>query len=78
MQTAQIELTTGTWTEVLNGEGFVVTETATRFLFADASPADDEIGFYIPERSQVSGDANSILWAKPTKESPVNFIFVTS
>lgn len=66
--TTTIEVNYDTYTEVLNGEGFVYSEDEIEYFFSLTQPTGR--GFKIPPKNQVSSSADQKLWAKSTSPEP--------
>lgn len=61
MATSTIGINDTTWTEVLDGEGFVICSAGVLYSFHATAPTDS---FFVEGGSQVNGASGQILWAK--------------
>ena len=62
---AKIEINNTSYTQVLDGAGFVTSEVENKYAFTDdATPPTDEDSFTRNPRDQVNGSNGKILWAK--------------
>ena len=62
MATVKIPVSINTWTQVLDGGGFVYSSSEIEYNFSALSPIVD--GFVVPPHYQVTGATGQILWAK--------------
>ena len=62
MATVNIPINNSTWTEVLSGEGFVISGLATHYAFNTSATITDF--FVVPANGQVNGAFGAILYAK--------------
>ena len=61
MATTTIAINDTTWTEVLDGEGFVICQAGANYSFHDTAPTDS---FFVEGGHQVNGTTGEKLWAK--------------
>lgn len=61
MATTIVTINESTWTEVLDGAGFVICSAGAHYSFHATAPA---ASFFIEGGNQVNGIAGQKLWAK--------------
>lgn len=61
MATTTVSINDTTWTEVLNGEGFVICSASVIYSFHATAPTDS---FPVDGGNQVNGISGQKLWAK--------------
>ncbi len=61
MATTTIGINDTTWTQVLDGDGFVICAAGVYYSFHATAPTDS---FFIDGGDQVNGTTGQILWAK--------------
>ncbi len=61
MATTTITIDETTWTEVLDGEGFVICAAGVHYSFHATAPTDS---FFVRGSGQVNGIFGQKLWAK--------------
>ena len=61
MATTTVAINDTTWTEVLDGAGFVICSAGALYSFHATAPTDQ---FFIEGGNQVNGIAGQKLWAK--------------
>lgn len=52
-----------TYTEVLDGAGFCISDTEIKYAFGDTTPTDAD-SFVLNPRNQINGMSGKKLWAK--------------
>ena len=60
---AQITVNDTSYTQVLDGAGFCISEVEMKYAFGATEPTDSD-SFTLNARSQINGIDGKILWAK--------------
>ncbi len=61
MATTTIGINDTTWTQVLDGEGFVICSAGAFYSFHATAPTDK---FFVEGGNQINGAVGQVLWAK--------------
>ncbi len=73
---ARITVNDTTYTQVLDGIGFCISEAEVRYAFGATTPTDADC-FTLDPRAQINGIDGMILWAKAIAYSEVTVTSIT-